>query len=38
MALDGPYASIEEMKLQLPELQDNVKKEKTLRAGGLPAD
>ena len=36
IAHDGPYASIGGMNLQLPELQDNDKEAKVLRAGGLP--
>ena len=36
IAHDGPYASIKDMNLQFPELQDNDKKAKVLRAAGLP--
>ena len=35
IALDAPYASIGDMKLQLLELQDSNKKVKALRTGGL---
>ena len=35
IAHDGPYAGIGGMNLRLPELQDNNKEPKVLRAGGL---
>ena len=38
IALDGPYAGIGVMRLWLPKLEDNNKKAKTLRVGGLLKD
>lgn len=32
MALDSPYASVKNMKLQLPKLHDNDKEAKALRS------